>query len=92
MRLAEHVTLNFNKNMSTAAVFLDIQKTFDKTWHLGLLYKLSELKLSTSLIKLINPFLYQRKFRVSVEGEMSTPSRGATRFRPVPHIVQSVYK
>jgi hypothetical protein len=38
MRLTEHVTLNFNNNMSTAAVFLDIEKAFDKTWHLGLLY------------------------------------------------------
>jgi hypothetical protein len=28
MRLAEHVTLNFNNNMSTAAVFLDIEKAF----------------------------------------------------------------
>jgi retron-type reverse transcriptase len=59
--------------MSTAAVFWDIKKAFDKTWHLGLLYKLSELKFSTSLIKLINSFLSQRKFRVSVEGELSSP-------------------
>jgi hypothetical protein len=28
MRLADHVTLNFNKNISTAAVFLDIEKAF----------------------------------------------------------------
>jgi hypothetical protein len=39
MRLTDHVTLNFNNNMSTAAVFFDIEKTFDTTWHLGLLYK-----------------------------------------------------
>jgi hypothetical protein len=32
------VTLNFNNNVSTAAVFLDIEKAFDKTWHTGLLY------------------------------------------------------
>jgi hypothetical protein len=38
MRLTDHVTLNFNNNMFTAAVFLDIGKTFDTTWHLGLLY------------------------------------------------------
>jgi hypothetical protein len=31
------------------------------------------LEFSTSLIKLIGSFLSQRKFRVSVEGEMSTP-------------------
>jgi hypothetical protein len=52
MRLTDHVTLNFN-NMSMAVVFLDIEKASDTTWHLGLLYKLSELKLSISLIKFI---------------------------------------
>jgi hypothetical protein len=38
----------------------------------GLLYKLSKLEFSTNLIKLLGSFLSQRKFRVSVEGEMST--------------------
>jgi hypothetical protein len=44
MRLTDHVTLNFNNNMPTTAVF------FDTTWHPALLYKLSKLKLSISLI------------------------------------------
>jgi hypothetical protein len=68
-----HVTLIFNNNMSTAAVFLAIEKAFDKTWHLGRLYKLPILKFSTSLIKLTNSLLSQREFRVSVEGELDTP-------------------
>jgi hypothetical protein len=38
-----------------------------------LLYKLSKLEFSNSLTKLIGSFLSERKFRVSVEGEMSTP-------------------
>jgi hypothetical protein len=59
--------------MRTAAVFLAIEKAFDTTWQHGLLYKLSKLQFSTSLIKFIGSFLLQRKFRVSVEGEMSTP-------------------
>jgi hypothetical protein len=42
MRLVDHVTLNFNNKMSMAAVFLDTEKTFDTTWHNGLLYKLSK--------------------------------------------------
>jgi hypothetical protein len=42
MRLTDHVTLNFNIKMSPAAVFLDIEKAFDTTWHHGLLYKLSK--------------------------------------------------
>jgi hypothetical protein len=40
-RLTDYVTLNFNNNMSTTTVFLDTEKAFNKTWHLGLLYKLS---------------------------------------------------
>jgi hypothetical protein len=67
MRLTDHTTLNFN-NMPTAVVFLDIEKALDTTWHNGLLYKLS-----TSLSKLISPFLSNRKLSVSVEGKMSTP-------------------
>jgi retron-type reverse transcriptase len=73
MRLTDHVTLNFNNKMSMAAVFFDIEKAFDTTWHHGLLYKLSKLKYSANVIKLLGSFLSQRKFRVSVEGEMSTP-------------------
>jgi hypothetical protein len=59
--------------MSTAAVFLDIEKAFGTTWHPGLLYKLSKLWFSNNLIKLISSFLTQRKFGVSVEDEVSTP-------------------
>jgi hypothetical protein len=62
MRYKEHVTLNFNNNTYTAAAFLDIKKASDTTWHPGLLYKLSILNFSLSLIKLISPFLSQRKF------------------------------
>jgi hypothetical protein len=67
MRLADHITLNFNNKMSTAAVFLYIEKAFDTTWHSGLLYKLSKLEFSKSLTKLIRSFLSERKFRVSGE-------------------------
>jgi hypothetical protein len=73
MRLTDHITMNFNNNISTAAVFLDIEKAFDTTWHPGLLYKISKLQFPTNLTKLINSFLTNRKFRVSVEGEFSTP-------------------
>jgi hypothetical protein len=79
MKLANHVTLNFNTNMSmsTAAVLLDIEKAFDTTWNSGPLYKLSESEFSTSLIKLIASFLTERKFKVLAEGEFSTPRKMA---------------
>jgi hypothetical protein len=75
MRLTDHVTLNFNNKMSTAAVFLVIEEAFDTTWHSGLLYKLSKLEFSTNLIKLISFFFSQLKFSVSVEGEIYTPKK-----------------
>jgi hypothetical protein len=73
IRLTDHVNLKFNSKMCTTAAILDIEKSFDTTWHPGLIYKLSKLEFSTSLIQLISSFLVQRKFRVSVEGKMSTP-------------------
>jgi hypothetical protein len=72
VRLIDHVTLNFEKSMSTAAVFLVLEKVFDKTWHFGLLYKLCKLQFSTNVIKFISPF-YPSEYSVSVEGEIPTP-------------------
>jgi hypothetical protein len=43
------------------------------TWQHDLLYNLSKLDFATGLIKLISSFRTERIFRVSVEGEMSTP-------------------
>jgi hypothetical protein len=56
-------------------VFLDIEKAFDTTWHSSLLYELSELEFSTSLVKLIASFLTDRKFEVLAEGEFCTPRK-----------------
>jgi hypothetical protein len=77
MRLADHGTLNFNTDMSTPAVFLDIEKAFVTTWHSGLLYKLLELEFPTSLVKLIASFLAERKFNIFVEGEFCMPIKTA---------------
>jgi hypothetical protein len=58
--------------MSTAVVFLDIEKAIDTTWQPGLFYKLHKLKIFTAVIKLISSCLSRRKLKVLVEGKMST--------------------
>jgi hypothetical protein len=77
MRLVDHVTLNSNNNMSTASVFVGIEKAFNTTWHYGLLCQLPELEFLTSLIELIAFYLTERKFKVLVEGEAPTPRKMA---------------
>jgi hypothetical protein len=74
--------------MSTAPVFLDIEKAFDTTWHNGLLYTLSKMNFLANLIRL-SSFLSNRTFSVSVEGKYTkdNESRGSTRFSLVPYTV-----
>jgi hypothetical protein len=96
MRMADHITLNYNNNMLMASVFSVIEKAFNRTWHSGLLYKLSELEFSTSHIKLIASFLTDRKFKDLVEGGFfcakKTSGRASTGFCPCRTIVQSIHK
>jgi len=60
LSITDHVTLNFNKNMSTAAVFLDIEKAIDTTRQPGL-YELPKLQLPVNFIKLFSQYLSHRK-------------------------------
>jgi hypothetical protein len=73
MGLGAHVALNFNNNISKATVFLDNEKVFDILWYSGLLYKLPKLTFSTGLIKLIASLLTNRKFKLLLYGEISSP-------------------
>jgi hypothetical protein len=65
MRLTDHMaTITFNNSMSMAAVFLDIEKAFEKIWHRAVLYKVSRLIFWISAINLITSSFSQRKFRI----------------------------
>ncbi|GFY23454.1 probable RNA-directed DNA polymerase from transposon BS [Trichonephila clavipes] len=45
LRLTEHISEGFQKKKSTGAVFLDIQKAFDRVWINGLPFKLISYKI-----------------------------------------------
>ena len=53
------------------SVFLDISKAFDKVWHEGVLFKLSQNGISGNLLKLLTDFLKNRKQRVTLNGQTS---------------------
>ena len=70
-RLMEYITSGFERRWSTIAVFLDINKAYDSTWHSGLIYKFIQLKVPFTLITIIDSYLAQRSFRVKMEGAFS---------------------
>lgn len=56
-----------NRSHSTAAVFLDVEKAFDRVWHTGLIFKLTQTDLPPALTHLVASFFRGRSFFVSVE-------------------------
>lgn len=72
LRLTEFITRGFNEKRHSAAVFLDIEKAFDKVWHQGLLYKLIYAGLPDTYVHLISSYLSERRYYVSSEGAGST--------------------
>uniref|UniRef100_V5GNF3 Putative RNA-directed DNA polymerase from transposon X-element n=1 Tax=Anoplophora glabripennis TaxID=217634 RepID=V5GNF3_ANOGL len=72
LRLVEHLSAGFNNRESTAAVFLDVAKAFDRVWHDGLLAKMLDFGYPVGLVKLVESFLRGRKLRAKVEGALST--------------------
>lgn len=71
--LVDRLTVNAKNRLRTAAIFLDIEKAFDRVWHSGLLYKLHQLETPAHLIAIIHSFLTNRSFVVRVEDSTSTP-------------------
>ncbi|GFW10301.1 probable RNA-directed DNA polymerase from transposon X-element [Trichonephila clavipes] len=72
LRVMEYIKTGFRDRKSTGAVFLEIQKAFDRVWHVGLLYKLIKINTPPHLIKLISSFLTNRSFAVKVNNIHST--------------------
>ena len=58
--------------LEVKSVFLDISKAFDKVWHDGIIYKLTQNGISGNLLNLLEDFLKERKQRVVFNGQVST--------------------
>ncbi|GFV62651.1 probable RNA-directed DNA polymerase from transposon X-element [Trichonephila clavipes] len=66
LRVVEYIKEGNNMGQCTAAVFLDIQKAFDRVWHTGLLFKLINYNIPTPLILLLNSYISNRSFTVKI--------------------------
>ncbi|GBN54258.1 RNA-directed DNA polymerase from mobile element jockey, partial [Araneus ventricosus] len=71
VRVTEYITEGFTKKQKTGAVFLDIQKAFDRVWKDGLIHKLIALNTPQYLVEIFDSYLTNRSFRVRVKDELS---------------------
>ena len=62
---------SFDEGLEVRRAFLDIYKAFDKVWHKGLLFKLSQNGISSNLLDLLSSFLSNRKQRVLLNCQKS---------------------
>ena len=58
----------FDEGKEIRAVFLDISRAFDRVWHEGLIFKLRQIGIEGSAIKIIQSFLENREQRVAIDG------------------------
>ena len=63
---------SFDVGLEVRSVFLDISKAFDKVWHDGIIYKLTQNGISGNLLNLLEDFLKERQQRVVLNGQVST--------------------
>lgn len=62
LRLVEFIQEGFQRKEHCSAVFLDVSKAFDRVWHDGLVYKLSQIHIPKYLTLIISSFLTNRSF------------------------------
>ncbi|GFU47199.1 RNA-directed DNA polymerase from mobile element jockey [Trichonephila clavipes] len=71
LRVVEYIKDRIDRNQYTAAVFLDIQKAFDRVWPTGLLFKLITYKIPPPLILLLKSYISDRSFTVKINRTFS---------------------
>lgn len=65
--LIDNISIYTNINKSTASIFLDTGKAFDRIWHDGLIFILTIMKIPTKIFKIITSFLSNRSFSIKME-------------------------
>ena len=70
-RLSQSIMESFNRREHVVAAFLDVEKTFDNVWHIGLRYKILMLDLPTRMTRWLSDFLVGRVIQVNVNGFLS---------------------
>lgn len=71
-RITNIIHANKHQRHSTGLILLDIEKAFDTVWHNGLIFKLIQANIPTYLTQMIQSFLSDRTFKVSINDANSS--------------------
>lgn len=72
VRVVDDITQGINKKECTAMLLIDLQQAFDRVWHIGLLFKLIELKAPGYIIRVLHSYFQHRTFYVDINNAKST--------------------
>ena len=72
LSITNEIFQSFDEGFEVRSVFLDISKAFDKAWHKGLIFKLSQNSISGNLLVILSDILSDRKRRIVLNGQKST--------------------
>ncbi|KAJ8887362.1 hypothetical protein PR048_013577 [Dryococelus australis] len=71
-RVAKYIITGYNNKKHTAALYIDIEKAYDKVKHTFLIHKLIEAGFPSVYWELIPSYLSNRKFHVTLDGHLSS--------------------
>ena len=72
LSITNEIYSSFDEGLEVRSVFPDVSKAFDKVWHDGIIFKLTQNGISGNLLNLSRDFLNDRKQRVVLNGQLST--------------------
>lgn len=67
LRVSNHINDELKNKKSTGMLIFDVEKAFDGVWHNGLLHKMFQFKIPLYIIKMVQSFLKERSFHVSIK-------------------------
>ena len=71
MSITNEIHKTFDEGKELRAVFLDISRAFDRVWHDGLLFKLSQIGIEGQALNIVKNFLKNREQPVVIDGQSS---------------------
>ena len=64
---------NISVRNSIDVILRDVQKAFDKVWHDGLRYKLSQIALHPCFLRILSNYLEDRKASIRIDNHLGPP-------------------